>query len=92
MKKLILKLIFLYFILNPLSLISQNSIYDFKNKTNSNEWTIINDDVMGGISKSNFLVNKKGFGVFEGRISTAYNGGFASVRYDCKRIYVNNRK
>ena len=45
---------------------------------------------MGGISKSNFMVNKKGFGVFEGRISTAYNGGFASVRYDCKRIYVNN--
>ena len=90
MKKLLLIFIFLYFILNSITLMSQNAIYHFKNKVNLNQWTIVNDDVMGGVSKGNLKVNKDGVGVFEGRISTAYNGGFASVRYDCKRIYVKN--
>ena len=90
MKKLLLKFIFFYFIFNSLSLISQNSIFQFENKENLTRWTIVNDDVMGGISKSSLNINKEGIGVFEGRISTAYNGGFASVRYDCKRIYVKN--
>ena len=90
MKKLILIFVFLYFILHSISLISQNTIYHFKNKSNLNGWTIVNDDVMGGVSKGNLKVNKEGFGVFEGIISTAYNGGFSSVRYDCNRIYVKN--
>ena len=89
MKRLIL-IFNLYFMFNSLNLISQNSIYHFENKANLNGWTIVNDDVMGGISKSTLKLNKEGFGVFEGRISTAYNGGFASVRYDCKRIYTKN--
>jgi len=90
MKKLLQTFIILYFILNSITLISQNTIYHFKNKANLNGWTIVNDDVMGGVSKANLKVNKEGVGVFEGIISTAYNGGFASVRYDCKRIYVKN--
>ena len=82
----------LFFILNSTILISQNSIYHFKDKTNLRGWAIVNDDVMGGVAKSNLKINKDGIGVFEGRISTAYNGGFASVRYNCERIFINNNK
>ncbi len=92
MKKMIQIFSLLFFILNSTILISQNSIYHFKDKTNLRGWAIVNDDVMGGVSKSNLKINKDGIGVFEGRISTAYNGGFASVRYNCERIFINNNK
>lgn len=91
MKKMIQTFSLLFFILNSTILISQNSIYHFKDKTNLRGWVIVNDDVMGGVSKSNLKINKDGIGVFEGRISTAYNGGFASVRYNCERIFINNK-
>ena len=73
-------------------LFSQNIIYHFNNEDNLKEWVIVNDDVMGGVSKSNLTINKNSNGVFGGKISTAYNGGFASVRYNCKRIYIKDKK
>ena len=30
--------------------------------------------------------------LFFGNISTAYNGGFTSIRYNCKRQYINEYK
>ena len=92
MKKLLLILTFLLMFFNLKILFSQNIIYHFDNEVNLNEWAIINDDVMGGVSKSNLNINKDGNGVFGGKISTAYNGGFASVRYNCKRIYIKENK
>ena len=68
---------------------SQNAVFTFSNETSLKGWIIVNDDVMGGISKSNLIKNKDGNGVFFGDISTAYNGGFASIRYNCKRQYIN---
>ena len=88
MKKLLLILTFLLMFFNLKILFSQNIIYHFDNEVNLKEWVIVNDDVMGGVSKSNLNINKDGNGVFGGKISTAYNGGFASVRYTCKRIYI----
>ena len=92
MKKLILILTFLLMFFNLKILFSQNIIYHFDNEVNLKEWVIVNDDVMGGVSKSNLNINKDGNGVFGGKISTAYNGGFASVRYNCKRIYIKENK
>lgn len=88
MKQLIFKLILFVFIFNSESLISQNIIFSFSNDVNLKEWMIVNDNVMGGISRSNLEINKDGNGVFSGSISTAYNGGFASVRYNSKRKYI----
>jgi len=54
-------------------------ITDFTNLANQ-KWRIVNDDVMGGLSKSHFQINSEGHAVFLGEISLKNNGGFASVR------------
>lgn len=44
-----------------------------------NHWDLVNDDVMGGISNGNFIINDSCL-TFSGKLSSKYNGGFASVR------------
>jgi monofunctional biosynthetic peptidoglycan transglycosylase len=43
-------------------------------------WRSIDDVVMGGVSSSRLTLTSAGTGVFEGAVSLANNGGFASVR------------
>jgi len=45
-------------------------------------WTIVNDDVMGGISKSGIFINEENNLIFKGYLSLENNGGFASSRLD----------
>lgn len=66
----------------------QHVIYDFNNESNLSNWVIVNDDVMGGISSCQMSVDKDGNGVFEGQISTAYNGGFSSIRLKLDKVEV----
>lgn len=61
-------------------------IYDFNINDKLNSWYIINDGVMGGLSKGNFKITKEGHGAFYGFVSLENNGGFSLVRYDCKTI------
>jgi len=44
------------------------------------DWRVVNDGVMGGMSRSRFHLSAAGTGVFEGEVSLENNGGFASVR------------
>ena len=60
---------------------SPNVIFDFKKAKILNDWYIINDGVMGGLSKGTFRLNEESYGVFEGTVTTENNGGFTSVRY-----------
>ncbi|MGD2031426.1 MAG: CIA30 family protein [Gammaproteobacteria bacterium] len=46
----------------------------------SQQWGSIDDGVMGGLSNSRLERTVEGTGLFEGRVSLANNGGFASVR------------
>jgi NADH dehydrogenase [ubiquinone] 1 alpha subcomplex assembly factor 1 len=55
-------------------------IYSFTTKTTVNEWRIVNDGVMGGISKSSLMLTDDGYGKFSGHVSLANNGGFASIQ------------
>ena len=57
------------------------TIFNFTKGGNIKNWSIVNDDVMGGISSSSFKISKAGHGIFQGDVSTENNGGFASVRY-----------
>uniref|UniRef100_UPI00404B190F CIA30 family protein n=1 Tax=Daejeonella sp. TaxID=2805397 RepID=UPI00404B190F len=57
-----------------------NEIYKFTTLTKVNEWRIVNDGVMGGISKSSLILNDLGNGQFMGHVSLANNGGFASIQ------------
>ena len=48
-------------------------------------WNIVNDDVMGGISKSYLSVNEENNLIFNGYLSLENNGGFASSRLSFNR-------
>ncbi len=45
-------------------------------------WSVVNDNVMGGVSRSKLTVSPHGTGVFEGVVSLDFGGGFASVKAD----------
>ena len=78
-------LITIYFILcaAPMEIKSSDKhriIVNFATPTNSVEWMVVNDNVMGGVSSSRVSTNPEGFMVFKGNVSLNYGGGFASVR------------
>lgn len=55
-------------------------LFDFTTAaTNSPAWQIVNDEVMGGLSTSQFQILTNA-AVFRGNLSLANQGGFASVR------------
>ena len=56
-------------------------IYPQKN-VGLNNWNIVNDDVMGGVSKSYLSVNDDRNLIFDGYLSLENNGGFASSRLE----------
>ena len=66
-------------------------LFDFNSTEASKKWYAINDNVMGGISQSNMVVNIDGTATFKGNVSFVNNGGFASVRtaidYTCNHEY-----
>lgn len=64
-------------------------IYDFQNKGSSVQWYVVDDGVMGGLSKGNIAVNQEGHGVFSGYVTTENNGGFSSVRYALEKKNVS---
>jgi NADH dehydrogenase [ubiquinone] 1 alpha subcomplex assembly factor 1 len=61
------------------STINENIIIDFS-KQSLSSWQIVNDNVMGGISRSSFKRHEEGYVVFSGTVSLENYGGFASVR------------
>ena len=56
------------------------TLFDYQAATNSPTWEVVNDDVMGGVSTSQFQVLTNGCAVFSGTVRLENNGGFASVR------------
>jgi NADH dehydrogenase [ubiquinone] 1 alpha subcomplex assembly factor 1 len=59
--------------------VDHKTIFDFQTATNTAAWQIVNDDVMGGVSRSGLRLTN-GVAVFGGEVSLDNNGGFASVR------------
>jgi NADH dehydrogenase [ubiquinone] 1 alpha subcomplex assembly factor 1 len=59
---------------------NMKEIYRFSSQSNLREWRIVNDGVMGGISRSNLLKTSEGYGQFSGHVSLENNGGFASIQ------------
>lgn len=47
---------------------------------NAANWQIVNDGVMGGLSKGNFAISEAGILTFSGTLSLKNNGGFSSLR------------
>ena len=59
---------------------TERIVLNFDKSDDSNDWIIINDGVMGGVSESSFQFTKTGTGVFSGNVSLENYGGFASAR------------
>jgi NADH dehydrogenase [ubiquinone] 1 alpha subcomplex assembly factor 1 len=55
-------------------------VYTFTSQTDITEWNVVNDGVMGGVSKSTIKLTDSGQGQFSGNVSLANNGGFASIQ------------
>ena len=58
---------------------TEKIVLNFDKSDDSNDWFVINDVVMGGVSESSFQFTKAGTGVFSGNVSLENNGGFASA-------------
>ncbi len=62
---------------------TSETLFDYAVANDSPAWQVINDDVMGGVSRSKFGYAQTvsgGYAEFGGSLSFARNGGFASVR------------
>ena len=57
---------------------TDRNVIDFRSE--SSRWAIVNDGVMGGLSRSNMTRTDTETGIFRGDLSLERNGGFASVR------------
>jgi monofunctional biosynthetic peptidoglycan transglycosylase len=56
------------------------TLFDFSTPEETGQWHTVNAGVMGGISKSDMVLNPDGTATFRGHVSLKNNGGFASVR------------
>ena len=77
------------FLIQLLLIMNTIMIYDFNKNATANDWKIVDDVVMGGISNGSFSIDNEGNGAFEGRISLENNGGFSSVRHSFEKIEVS---
>ena len=80
-----LLLIFIVF-LNNYEINGQNEVITIE--ASQNQWEIVNDNVMGGVSIGDFKIQNNKL-IFFGKLSSKFNGGFASIRTR-ERIQLNS--
>lgn len=73
-------LVLIFIILSGILMNSEKIIFDFSSEETAGKWRIVNDVVMGGISKSSISLDEDGAAKFSGTLSPENNGGFASIR------------
>ncbi len=56
-------------------------IFNFTKDAGTQNWFVVDDSVMGGVSAGYMDVNSEGHGMFTGHVSLDNNGGFSSIRY-----------
>ena len=70
----------IFFLLSSMVLNYEKEVFIYNHLETSLEWRIINDGVMGGLSKSSIKLNEDGSSKFTGTLLPDNNGGFASIR------------
>jgi NADH dehydrogenase [ubiquinone] 1 alpha subcomplex assembly factor 1 len=63
-------------------------LFDFSENKDTGNWLVVNDGVMGGLSKGTFIAGENETAIFSGTVSLENNGGFSSVRYNTGKIDV----
>ena len=61
-------------------LTSSITLFDFSAGLNLDRWAVVNDGVMGGLSKGALEITGEGHGRFSGTVSLENYGGFTSIR------------
>ena len=82
--RLILLLLFFVPTMEIQSAASIKLLLNFRDINDSGWWMVVNDGVMGGVSRSTVNLHNDGYLIFAGNVSTDYGGGFASIRTDYK--------
>ena len=72
-----------------LSMMNEIVIFNFDTEK-SGDWQIVNDGVMGGLSRSSFELVEGGYALFSGNVRPENNGGFASVRTPISDMELSN--
>ena len=55
-------------------------LFEFHDSDDTGVWRIINDGVMGGLSRGQFVYSDRSTAFFQGTVSLENNGGFSSAR------------
>jgi len=87
-----MKFLLFFLMLSSFTQTNNDEIYKFTTSTKVSEWRIVNDGVMGGISKSSLMLNDFGNGQFMGHVSLANNGGFASIQLNKTIQFMDEKK
>ncbi len=67
-------------------------LFDFGTVKNMDDWLIVNDGVMGGLSRSRFVLSDRNSAVFSGNVRLENNGGFASTRTKAMQFQLDGFK
>ncbi len=59
---------------------NQRVLFNFETSEKFDDWLIVDDGVMGGLSQSNIFLSDSSTAVFQGIVSLENNGGFSSTR------------
>ena len=93
LRYIVLLIVLILFLATPMEIQSVDQVkilLNFEDKDNSGRWMVVNDTVMGGVSRSNVNLHSDGYLLFAGEVSTAYGGGFASVRTYLENLEISN--
>ena len=71
---------------------SSSSIFDSKQQRDLSNWYVVDDGVMGGLSRGELTMNDSGNCLFKGYVTTENNGGFSSIRYGFNKKSVSEFK
>lgn len=80
-------------LLSLLMVLNMNELvlFDFTENSNPDRWRVVNDGVMGGLSKGTFTISENGTALFSGKVSLENNGGFSSVNYSTGKVDVKGQ-
>ncbi len=65
-------------------------ICDFQNQIGTENWFVVDDGVMGGLSQGALRKNDSGNALYTGTVRTENNGGFSSIRHNFESINVSD--